>query len=345
MRVNVAIPEAHVKAPVLDAALESVTRLNEQMLAEGAPPFERALKSGVKWQPEPPGAEHFDHLGTILRRGWGDCDDLAPYHAASLRASGEDPNARAVVRRSGPRRWHAVVRRGDGTVDDPSKRAGMNGPHEYRGAFTPLMWPLPSQTVGGAYVVRPQVALRPVRGGWQSRVDIPWTYFDRKGQGTPTEYAMATLHTAPVASTALVGAIDGACNLALVGEYADDEHLDRLSAIADACQGADLDELASIYGMEHAHAANHLVGFFGNILKTITKPLAPLTSLAKPLMPLARMAAPFVPIPGAAAAFNMADSILYPQGGGGPRPAPTATPYAPAAGGRAGRICFPATFE
>src|SRR5262245_39874367 len=100
MRVNVAIPEAHVTRPVLDAALEATTRLNEQLLKEGVvPPFRKAVNA-VRWKPEPPGDEHFDHAAVVLGRGWGDCDDLAPWHAASLRATGEDPGAKAFVKKS-----------------------------------------------------------------------------------------------------------------------------------------------------------------------------------------------------------------------------------------------------
>jgi len=115
MRINVAVPEAHVDAPVLDAMLESVTRLDQKLLQEGAVPTakEAIKKHGVRWQPEPPGEEHFDHAGTVMQRGHGDCDDLAPHHAASLRHTGEDPGAKAVVYRSGPMRWHAVVQRSD----------------------------------------------------------------------------------------------------------------------------------------------------------------------------------------------------------------------------------------
>src|SRR5207253_8493824 len=50
MRLNVAIPEAHVEAPVLNAALEATTRLDESMLAQKQiPTFDRALKMGIKW--------------------------------------------------------------------------------------------------------------------------------------------------------------------------------------------------------------------------------------------------------------------------------------------------------
>src|SRR5262245_53396081 len=121
MRVNVAIPEAHVTQPVLDAALEAVTRLNEQLIQSGHPTFKQALPTGIKWKPEPPGSEHFDHAGIVAHRGWGDCDDLAPWHAASLRVTGEDKGANAIVVPSGPNRWHAVVRRSNGAIDDPSE--------------------------------------------------------------------------------------------------------------------------------------------------------------------------------------------------------------------------------
>src|SRR4051812_16639207 len=109
MRIQVAVPEAHVEAPVLNAALESVTALNESMLRTGEiPTFTEAVKAGrVRWQPEPPGQEHFDHAKRVLQRGWGDCDDIAPFYAAELRATGQDPGARAVAKRSGPKRWHA----------------------------------------------------------------------------------------------------------------------------------------------------------------------------------------------------------------------------------------------
>ena len=63
MRIQVAIPEQNVSADILNAALEPVTRLDEQLIKEQrAPTFDRALKMGlVRWQPEPPGGERFDH--------------------------------------------------------------------------------------------------------------------------------------------------------------------------------------------------------------------------------------------------------------------------------------------
>ena len=310
MRINVAIPEAHVSEGVLNAALESVTRLNESMLKQDTiPTFERGLKQGVKWQPEPPGDEHFDHAGVVYKRRWGDCDDLAPWHAASLRHSGEDSGATAVVKRTGPKMWHAVVKRSNGDIDDPSKRAGMGQPHEYAGAFLPQMHQPPRNAgVNGAYIVRPQLALRPVRDGYQARTDLPWHYKqDPDRKPSATDYAMVSLHASPVAATALTGAIDGAIELAEAAGFADPDHLERLRCLGDACDGASYHELARNYGPEAARAASAVVGsFFGHIKSLASKGLHAGLNLAKMAAP---MAASFVP--GGSAALSLANSASH----------------------------------
>lgn len=273
MRINVAIPEAHVDAPVLDAALEATTRLNEAMLRQGqVPTFDDGLKQGVQWRPEPPGDEHFDHAKTVLHRGWGDCDDLAPWHAASLRHTGEDPNAKAIVYKSGPHRWHAIVQRHDGSTEDPSLAAGMRRHSGIHGAAIPLMYDPPSAVVGGAYVVKPAIAMQPAGGLWHARADLPWTWAHNRGElRTPTDYAMVSLHQDPVASTALTGAIDGACMLGQCAGFADPEHINRLCALSDCIDGVPFEELCGIYGEDHARAAAELVGSFFGKLKNVAK--------------------------------------------------------------------------
>lgn len=305
MRVQVAIPEAHVDAPVLDAALEATTRLNEAMLKEGSvPTFTQGLKAAdIRWKPEPPGAEHFDHAQEVMRRRWGDCDDLAPWHAASLRHTGEDPGARAIVRKSGPRRWHAIVQRSDGSIDDPSKAAGMgqssvvggHGPYcGIAGAAVPLMYEPPSHAVGGAYIVKPAIALRPVYGNWQARADLPWTWREhlQHDKATPSDYAMVSLHQDPVASTALTGAIDGAVLLGHHAGFADPEHINRLCALSDAIEGVPYEELCGIYGEELADHVTSLSGSFlkkawgaaKGVAKAAAHAAAPVLKLARPLV-------------------------------------------------------------
>lgn len=300
MQVKVAIPEAHISKPVLDAGLEAVTRLNEQLLANGeVPTWDEALSSGVRWAPEPPGAEHFDSADRVMRRHKGDCDDLAPFAAATMRHTGEDPGATAEVYRSGPTRWHAIVKRSDGSIYDPSKDAGM-GPnvpamqrHEMQGvhgalmgvhglagfgvgaACHPMMVP-PQQAHGvgghvGAYILRPQLAIRPTdQGLLEARADIPWAYLDHEiyDKPTPLQMAMTTLRTAPVPSTALTGAIDDAVELGQLCGAADPEHIDALCAIADGCEGASYEYLAEVYGEECADRAAAVLGsLFGRIIR------------------------------------------------------------------------------
>ena len=125
MRYRIAVPEAHVEASIIDAALEAVTRLDESMIHSGDVPDFDARPKGIIWKPEPKGDEFFDNAQTIIQRGWGDCDDLAPWKAASLRATGEDPGAIAKVVKSGPSMYHAIVERSDGAIDDPSVECGM----------------------------------------------------------------------------------------------------------------------------------------------------------------------------------------------------------------------------
>jgi hypothetical protein len=309
VRLNIAIPEAHVKAPVLDGALEAVTRLNESMIKAGGPTSHDLLAKGAIWQPEPPGQEHFDHGGKIEERGWGDCDDWAPLHAATLRVTGVDPGAVARVRKTGPKRWHATVYRSDGTEDDPSVKAGMGGSRSngIRGATLPLM--LPSvHGVGGSFIATPHLALRPVadRHGqleaWQARADLPWHW---QPTGGPADTAMVSLHQSPVSSQAVCGAVRGAFRIGLASGQADPEHLKRMSAIADACEGYSWEEINEVYGPEHADAASQIVGsFFGKAFKKLGKIAKGAVKLAAPALNM---------IPGgsiATAAFNMASKPL-----------------------------------
>lgn len=192
MRIQVAVPEEHVSPEVIDASLETVTRLDESMIRSGQAPTSRELlKQGAIWRPEPPGDEHFDHVGTIAARGWGDCDDWAPAHAATLRASGEDPGAVARVVPSGPSTYHAIVQRSDGSIEDPSVAAGMKAnrvggpdpehielyacdPHDgriYQGSLLPTVAPL-SLHCGPTFAVRGATVVG-VGNLFEGRCDVP----------------------------------------------------------------------------------------------------------------------------------------------------------------------------
>jgi hypothetical protein len=269
MRVQVAIPEEYIDAPVLDSALEAVTRLNESLIDDGKAPLFSEAVNRVRWQAEPPGQEHFDHASAVLARGHGDCDDLAPWHAASLRATGQDPGATAIAYQSGPRRWHAVVQRSDGSLEDPSLSAGMPSHSGIRPASVPLLDGGHNAVVGG-FLLRPQIAIRPAYGQVQARADLPWHWRDHVMHDTPEalDYAMTALHQAPLASTALVGAIQGVMDLAEVNCVGSEEHLDRLEALQAAAQGWPYEDLADIWGPDHAAAAVTVIGAFSRACQT-----------------------------------------------------------------------------
>lgn len=263
MRLRLAVPpdlSRDETASMLDAALESLTRASEPRIARGAlPTFGAALKAGrVKWAPEPPGDEHFDLPETVLKRGTGDCDDLAPWQAASRRATGEDPGARAIVRPSGPGRWHAVVQLSDGRIEDPSRAAGMgrsvNG-DGYRAPFWRAM-----------FGDRLSLAAHPLRGGWAGRVDVP---------DDECPMAWSALARASTPRQAVVNAISGALGMGECGAVSDAD-LMRLAALHDLLHGVRTRDVAGALDQMGC------VGFLPSLIPAAASLAAPVLSKVLP---------------------------------------------------------------
>ncbi len=232
MRVRIAVPEEHVTPDVIDSGLETLTRLNERLILSGrVPTFDEALKAGrVKWKPESnPGEEHFDHAGIVLARGWGDCDDLGPWKAASLRVTGEDRGAFSRIVRTGPQTWHAIVNRSNGALQDPSRDAGM-GKASISGDGMPI---------GGAAPVTapmfgregPAVAVNPWRGLWFARADLPWAH--------APSYAYSATALAETLPAALHNAIVGACYVGHQAGWATQRDVAKFFVTDAIAQGVD----------------------------------------------------------------------------------------------------------
>lgn len=111
----------------LQSALDATSALDEQYL-RAHPETPRLGAAGIRYAREPrtqglPGPELFSTVPVVLGRGWGDCDDLAPWLAAEMRVDGiDDARAMPVLR---GRSWHVVVRAG-GVEYDPSADLGMH---------------------------------------------------------------------------------------------------------------------------------------------------------------------------------------------------------------------------
>lgn len=84
--------------------------------------------SGVRYQREVDGAEVWQTYADLLKTKRGDCEDLACVRAAELRVRHGEPNAKAFPRgrdMGDHVLFHILVRRQDGSVEDPSRKLGM----------------------------------------------------------------------------------------------------------------------------------------------------------------------------------------------------------------------------
>lgn len=110
------------RAVMLAELVQALARCNARLVSGGSiPPLYR---SGVRYRRER-GREEWRDAPEVARSGYGDCEDLAAYRVGELLAAGEA--ARAHVYRAAPGLWHVVVKRGDGSIEDPSRKLGMRG--------------------------------------------------------------------------------------------------------------------------------------------------------------------------------------------------------------------------
>lgn len=88
-------------------------------------------RAGVRYRVEAPGRERWQLPSETDAIGYGDCEDLATWRAAELRYTGEDPGASVVTYQSAPNVRHAIVRRGNGRTEDPSRKLGMGSERDH----------------------------------------------------------------------------------------------------------------------------------------------------------------------------------------------------------------------
>ena len=115
--MDVPLRSDHIRAAVEGLAASSTSLMRAAALAGSEYP---ALYdgAGIKYRREPPGAEDWQAADKLLASGEGDCEDLAGYRVGELRVHGE--NASVEVTEMAPGKYHARVRRGDGSIEDPS---------------------------------------------------------------------------------------------------------------------------------------------------------------------------------------------------------------------------------
>lgn len=106
--------------------LEALTNLNLVWLSQNYPP--PLYESGVVYKKERMRRENWQDIPTTLRKGHGDCEDLTAWRVAVLRYNGEaaSPFIEEYPTHNGVY-YHVVVRRADGSIEDPSRALGMKG--------------------------------------------------------------------------------------------------------------------------------------------------------------------------------------------------------------------------
>lgn len=95
----------------------------DQMRSGRIPPL---YGGGIQYRREPARRERWQTAAETAARRQGDCEDLVAYRVAELWHAGERA-ARVHVRREGPTLFHVLVRRADGSIEDPSSKLGMRG--------------------------------------------------------------------------------------------------------------------------------------------------------------------------------------------------------------------------
>lgn len=100
--------------------------------SHGAPPL---YESGVRYKNEPLGLpDKLVDIPVLVERLWGDCLHLVAWRVAELREAGERARPRVTCKRmfrmvdgkkKRLRMFHVTVRRGDGSIECPSRKLGM----------------------------------------------------------------------------------------------------------------------------------------------------------------------------------------------------------------------------
>lgn len=142
MRIEATIPD---HGALVMAIMEGFVIADELIIKAGLVPPSPLMVPGLKFIPESSGSENWKLAHAVLKDGGGDCEDLAFWHAAGLRVTGEDPGAACILVQTGEHDLHCVVLRSDGSQEDPALVLKLQGTRRRRGKPSPP--PPPPHTV------------------------------------------------------------------------------------------------------------------------------------------------------------------------------------------------------
>lgn len=117
MRITATLPD---HGAIITAVMEGFVCAAQLEIEAGIVPPSPLLVQSLKFIDEPAGQEDWLLPHQVMKAGGGDCEDLAFWHCAGLRATGQDPGATCVLMQTGVSRLHCVVQTSDGQIIDPT---------------------------------------------------------------------------------------------------------------------------------------------------------------------------------------------------------------------------------
>ena len=125
--LRMVISDSQLSDGVLSALLESLITIDVEYLHRrmvGSDPVPPLFMSGVRYAVD----NRWLDVGACRKQGKADCKSLVAWRVAELRLAGEHASPRVIrqrERKDGRAMWHVLVRRGNGTLEDPSRILGM----------------------------------------------------------------------------------------------------------------------------------------------------------------------------------------------------------------------------
>jgi hypothetical protein len=107
-----------VPLPALLAAVEGLCGINFVLLGCLRGQVPRLYESGIVYRE--PGKKQWFNVADLYDEGFGDCKDLVACRVAELRYFDAELAMPHVYLTRRERRYHAVVKRADGSIEDPS---------------------------------------------------------------------------------------------------------------------------------------------------------------------------------------------------------------------------------
>lgn len=111
----------HMTVPLfaMEAAVEGLTGINCFILRALGPDTPRVYGAGVRYRN--PGERRWRTVSDVLDSGEADCKSLVAAVCAEYRVHDGEAAMPVVYLTGREGRYHAVVRRADGTIEDPSR--------------------------------------------------------------------------------------------------------------------------------------------------------------------------------------------------------------------------------